>query len=65
MIMNEKRTPLIDKKLLDLLVCPITGEQLKQEGGKLIGKSYSYEIREGVPIMYSDRGQKANSDSEQ
>ena len=65
MIMNEKKTPLIDKKLLDLLVCPITGEQLKQEGDKLVGKSYSYEIRDGVPIMYSENGQKANSDSEQ
>ena len=40
--MNEKKTPLIDKKLLDLLVCPITGEKLELEGDKLVGKSYSY-----------------------
>ncbi len=53
-MMNEKKTPLIDKKLLDLLVCPKTGEPLKQEGDKLVGKSYSYKIQDGVPVMLTE-----------
>lgn len=61
--MNEKKTPLIDKKLLDLLICPITGEQLEQENNKLVGKSYSYEIRDGIPIMCTENGKKINPDS--
>lgn len=56
--MNEKKTPLVDKKLLDLLVCPITGEKLELEGDKLVGKSYSYEIRDGVPVVSPESGQK-------
>lgn len=45
------KTPIIDEKLLDLLVCPITGEKLQLEGNELIGRTYRYKIKDGIPIL--------------
>lgn len=45
------KTPIIDEKLLDLLVCPITGEKLQLEGNELVGRTYRYKIKDGIPIL--------------
>ena len=45
----------IDKKLLELLVCPLTKGRLvlDEESNELISKSanLAYPIRDGIPIM--------------
>lgn len=49
---------MIDKKLLDLLVCPVTKGPLiyDKEQQELISKSarLAYPIRDGIPIMLED-----------
>ena len=44
-----------DKKLLDVLICPVTREQLiyDEKNNELIAKKarLAYPIRNGVPIM--------------
>lgn len=47
----EEVTPLIDPKLLEMLICPQTGEKLVIDKDKLIGKGVSYPIKNGVPIL--------------
>ncbi|QND51194.1 Trm112 family protein [Phyllobacterium sp. 628] len=52
---DPKREPTIDRKLLELLVCPLTKGSLvyDQEKSELISKSahLAYPIRDGIPIM--------------
>lgn len=49
---------MIDKKLLDILVCPVTKGPLKydKENQELISKSarLAYPIRDGIPIMLEE-----------
>jgi hypothetical protein len=49
---------MIDKKLLDILVCPVTKGPLiyDKEHQELISKSarLAYPIRDGIPIMLED-----------
>ena len=49
---------MIDKKLLDILVCPVTKGPLiyDREHQELISKSarLAYPIRDGIPIMLED-----------
>tara|TARA_B100001121_G_C18199159_1_gene393831 strand:- start:359 stop:541 length:183 start_codon:yes stop_codon:yes gene_type:complete len=44
---------MIDKKLLEILVCPKTHSSLVQLGDELISKEakLAYPIRNGIPIM--------------
>jgi SAM-dependent methyltransferase/uncharacterized protein YbaR (Trm112 family) len=51
--------------LLDILVCPLTGEPLRPEGdGELVCDSgHRYPVRAGVPRMVVDVGQEGTSDS--
>ncbi len=48
----------MDKKLLDILVCPVTKGPLKfdKERQELISTSarLAYPIREGIPVMLED-----------
>jgi hypothetical protein len=48
----------MDKKLLDILVCPITKGPLIYDKGKqeLISKSarLAYPVRDGIPVMLED-----------
>ena len=57
----------VDPKLLEVLVCPITKEQLvyDREKGELISRKagLAYPIRNGVPIMLPDEARKL-SDAE-
>jgi uncharacterized protein YbaR (Trm112 family) len=52
---DEKRDTPIDRKLLELLVCPLTKGPLTydQQRSELISKSahLAYPVRDGIPIM--------------
>ncbi len=61
----EKETfsgPVIDPKLLGILVCPKTRSALTydREAGELISKKakLAYPVRDGVPIMLVDEARK-------
>tara|TARA_B100001123_G_scaffold324546_1_gene364568 strand:+ start:326 stop:517 length:192 start_codon:yes stop_codon:yes gene_type:complete len=52
----------MDKKLLELLVCPVTKGQLiyDKEGQELISKSarLAYPIRDDIPVMLEDEARE-------
>ena len=56
----------MDKKLLDLLVCPVTKGQLiyDKEGQELISKSarLAYPIREDIPVMLEDEARELSDE---
>ncbi len=51
---------ILDKKLLDILVCPISKEPLEQVGDELICKKskLAYHIKDGIPVMLPDQARK-------
>ena len=51
---------LLDKKLLDILVCPVSKGQLEQVGIELICKEskLAYPIRDGIPVMLKEEARK-------
>ena len=51
---------ILDKKLLDILVCPVSKEPLEQVGDELIcNKSkLAYPIKDGIPVMLPDQARK-------
>jgi uncharacterized protein YbaR (Trm112 family) len=55
-------TTIIDPKLLDILVCPLTKTPLDYDSAKqeLISKQagLAFPIREGIPIMLVDEARK-------
>ncbi len=44
----------MDKRLLDILVCPVTKGKLVQQGDELWSRSaaLAYPIRDNIPVMY-------------
>ena len=46
----------IDKKLLDILVCPVSKGSLEQIGDELICNEsmLAYPIKDGIPVMIPD-----------
>ena len=52
----------IDKKLLEILVCPVTKSNLiyNKESAELISKEagLAYPIEDGIPIMLVDKARK-------
>ena len=50
----------LDKKLLDILVCPVSKEPLEQVGDELICKKskLAYPIKDGIPVMLLDEARK-------
>ncbi|MFL2733518.1 MAG: Trm112 family protein [Gammaproteobacteria bacterium] len=50
----------MDKKLLDILVCPITHTKLILSGEELISKQakLAFPIRDGIPIMLTNEARK-------
>ena len=52
----------LDKKLLDILVCPVSKEPLEQVGNELICKKskLAYPIKDGIPVMLPDEARKIN-----
>ena len=53
-----------DRKMLEVLVCPLTQETLEynEENQELISKSagLAYPIRDGIPIMLADEARLLN-----
>lgn len=56
----------MDKKLLDLLVCPVTKGPLiyDREKGELISKAarLAYPIRDGIPVMLEDEARELSEE---
>jgi uncharacterized protein YbaR (Trm112 family) len=56
----------MDKKLLDLLVCPVTKGALiyDPEKSELISKAarLAYPIRDGIPVMLEDEARELSED---
>ena len=56
----------MDKKLLDLLVCPITKGPLiyNKERAELISKAarLAYPIRDGIPVMLEDEARELSDE---
>lgn len=50
---------MIDKELLDLMVCPLTGDKLRLEQNMLVGEKWGvkYPIRNGIPVMLVEQAQ--------
>ncbi len=59
----------MDKKLLDILVCPVTKGSLKvdEERQELISTSarLAYSIRDGIPVMLEDEARAINEEEYQ
>ena len=55
---------MIDKKLLDILVCPKTHSHLIQRGDELISveAKLAYPIRDGIPIMLINEARDLSQD---
>tara|TARA_Y100001970_G_C14070716_1_gene769278 strand:- start:323 stop:490 length:168 start_codon:yes stop_codon:yes gene_type:complete len=51
---------ILDKKLLDILVCPVSKEPLEQVEDELIcyKSKLAYPIKDGIPIMLPDEARK-------
>ena len=51
---------MIDKKLLDILVCPLTNDTLVLLDNELISKQgkLAYPIRDGIPVMLENEARK-------
>ena len=51
---------MIDEKLLDMLICPLTHDKLRLEGDKLVNVNWpiKYPIRDGIPVMLIEEGEK-------
>ncbi|MBT6442702.1 MAG: Trm112 family protein [Alphaproteobacteria bacterium] len=64
--MGENAAAGVDPKLLEILVCPLTKEELRYDADKqeLISDKagLAYPIRDGIPIMLVDEARKLNDD---
>ena len=51
---------MIDKKLLDILVCPVSKDNLIQIGDELISKKgmLALPVRDGIPVMLENEARK-------
>lgn len=56
----------MDKKLLDLLVCPVTKGPLiyDRDNHELISKSarLAYPVRDGIPVMLEDEARELSEE---
>ena len=64
--MSENETTGVDRKLLEILVCPLTKGPLRYDAGKqeLISEraGLAYPIRDGIPIMLPDEARTISDD---
>ena len=51
---------MIDKKLLDILVCPVSKDNLIQIGDELFSKKgmLAFPVRNGIPVMLENEARK-------
>ena len=54
----------IDKKLLDILVCPVSKESLEQIGDELICQksNLAYPIKDGIPVMLPEEARNLSDE---
>ena len=54
---------LLDPKLMEILVCPISKKELVQKGDELIciESQLAYPIKNGIPIMLPEKARKLNA----
>ena len=54
----------IDKKLLDILVCPVSKGPLEQIGDELIcnESKLAYTIKDGIPVMIPDEARDLSNE---
>ena len=54
----------IDKKLLDILVCPVSKECLEQIGDELICRksNLAYPIKDGIPVMLPEEARNLSDE---
>ena len=54
----------LDKKLLDILVCPISKGSLEQIGDELVCKesNFAYPIKDGIPVMLPDEARNLSDE---
>lgn len=61
------RSPGVDPRLLEILVCPVTKGPLRydREAGELISDQagLAYPIRDGIPIMLMEEARKLDDSS--
>ena len=50
---------MLNKELLDIIACPLSGEPLERRGDWLVNVKWDikYPIRQGIPIMLIDQAQ--------
>ncbi len=64
--MTEMAAPELDKRLLEILVCPQTRGPLvyDRERGELLSKKarLAYPVRDGVPIMLADEARSLSDE---
>ena len=60
---------MLDRKILEILVCPLTGGELlyDEESGELLSHEagLAYPVRDGIPIMLVDEARKLDKQQEQ
>ena len=54
----------IDKKLLDILVCPVSKESLEQIGDELICRksNLAYPIKDGITVMLPEEARNLSDE---
>jgi len=56
----------VDKKLLDVLVCPVTKSSLQYDKDKqeliAVASGLSYPIRDGIPVMLESEARTLSAD---
>jgi uncharacterized protein YbaR (Trm112 family) len=56
----------VDKKLLDLLVCPVTKSSLQYDKEKqeliAVASGLSYPVRDGIPVMLESEARTLSAD---
>ncbi|EGG93716.1 hypothetical protein IMCC1989_844 [gamma proteobacterium IMCC1989] len=56
----------MDKKLIDLLVCPVTKSSLQYDKEKqelvALASGLSYPIRDGIPVMLESEARQLNDE---
>tara|TARA_X000000368_G_scaffold399900_1_gene371301 strand:- start:1251 stop:1433 length:183 start_codon:yes stop_codon:yes gene_type:complete len=54
----------IDQKLLDILICPVSNDSLILVGEELLSKKgmLAYPIRDGIPVMLENEARKLSEE---
>ena len=55
---------MIDQKLLEILICPVSNDSLILVGEELLSKKgmLAYPIRDGIPVMLENEARKLSEE---